>query len=207
MNRITTVHKSLLYISFAFAVIYVLSLIVAPYPGHFAVKAMPAIALSILMLIAVSGLVGKLLFVALLFCAAGDIALALEGERFLVIGLVFFLIAQVFFIVAFSRDLKKRKSRLPIVAILIVYAAIMAVILKPALGELMIPVFLYIAVITMMGVFAALRASESKLVLLWSSIFHHLRLADRHKRICHADTGVSVHYYGYLLLGPIPDRY
>jgi len=165
MNRITTVHKSLLYISFAFAVIYVLSLIVAPYPGHFAVKAMPAIALSILMLIAVSGLVGKLLFVALLFCAAGDIALALEGERFFVIGLVFFLIAQVFFIVAFSRDLKKRKSRLPIVAILIVYAAIMAVILKPALGELMIPVFLYIAVITMMGVFAALRASESKLVL------------------------------------------
>lgn len=161
----TTLHKSLLHTALAFAVIFIVSLVFTPYAGHFTVKAIPAIALSILALTAVSGLTGKLLFVALLFCAAGDVALALEGEQFFFIGLVFFLIAQILFIVTFCRDLKKRKSRLPIIAVLIIYAAIMALILKPSLGELMIPIFFYIAVITTMGVFAALRASESKLVL------------------------------------------
>ena len=161
----TTVQRSLLYTALAFAVIFIVSQMVTPYPGHFAVKAIPAVALSILALTAVRGLTGKLLSIALLFCAAGDVALAMERERFFVIGLVFFLIAQVFFIVTFCRDLKKRRSRLPVIAALIIYAAVMAIILKPSLGELTIPVFFYIAVITTMGIFAALRASESKLVL------------------------------------------
>ncbi|MBE0430789.1 MAG: lysoplasmalogenase [Dehalococcoidia bacterium] len=165
MNRMTPLHRGLLYISIAFSAIYLVSLTAAPYPGQFAVKAVPAVLLAILALKAVRGLVGKLLFTALLFCAAGDVALALDGEQFFVTGLLFFLIAQVLFIVTFSRDLRKRRSRLPIIIILVVYAAIMAAVLRPVLGDLMIPVFFYIAVITTMGVLAALRAAESKLVL------------------------------------------
>lgn len=161
----TTPEKSLFYVALAFAVIYVASPIVGPLPGGFAVKAVPALALSFLIVIAVGGIAGKLLFVALLFCAAGDVALALEGEQFFVIGLAFFLIAQLFFIATFSRELRRRKSRLPVVAVLVVYAAVMALALKPSLGELMIPVFAYIGVITTMGVFAALRAAESRVVL------------------------------------------
>lgn len=65
----TTVQRSLLYTALAFAVIFVVSQTVTPYPGHFAVKAIPAIALSILALTAVSGLTGKLLSIAFLFCA------------------------------------------------------------------------------------------------------------------------------------------
>jgi uncharacterized membrane protein YhhN len=165
MNRMTTPEKSLFYVALAFAVIYVASPIVGPLPGGFAIKAVPALALSVLILTAVGGLAGKLLFVALLFCAAGDVALALEGEQFFVIGLVFFLIAQLFFISTFARELKWRRSRLPVVAVFAVYAAIMALILKPSLGELMMPVFVYVGVITTMGIFAALRAAESKVVL------------------------------------------
>lgn len=160
-----SVQKGLLYTALVLAAVYVVSLMFPPYPGHFAIKAIPAIALSILTLTAVKGLPGMLLFVSLLFCAAGDVALGLEGERFFIIGLVFFLVAQVFLIVTFSRDLKKRRSRLPIIAALIAYGTVMAFVLKPWLGELMIPVLFYIAVITTMGVFAALRASESRLVL------------------------------------------
>jgi len=161
----TTTQKVLLYSGLAVAVIYVGLLTLTPYPGHFVVKAVPAVALSVMALVAVRGLTGKLLFTALLFCAAGDVALALEGEQFFVIGLVFFLIAQIFFIATFSRSLKLRKSRLPVVIALVVYAAAMSVALKPHLGEFLIPVFIYVAVITTMGVFAALRAPESKLAL------------------------------------------
>lgn len=161
----TTPQKSLLYGALAFAVIFTVSQIFTPYPGHFAVKAVPAVALSILALTSVAGLPGKLLFVALLSCAAGDVALALEGGRFFVIGLIFFSMAQILFIVTFSRKVMRRSSRLPIIAALIIYGGTMASVLKPSLGGLMLPVFFYIAVITTMGIFAALRASESKLVL------------------------------------------
>lgn len=160
-----TIQKRLLYTALAFAIIYVALLAFTPYPGSFVVKAVPALTLSVMALTAVSGLTGRLLFAALLFCAAGDVALALEGEQFFVIGLVFFLVAQVFLIATFARSLKMRKSRLPIVIALVAYAAVIAVLLRPYLGEFMIPVFFYIVVITGMGVFAALRAQEGKLVL------------------------------------------
>lgn len=160
-----TIQKRLLCTALAFAIIYVALLALTPYPGSFVVKAIPAIALAILALLGVRGITGKLLFAALLFCAAGDVALALAGDQFFVIGLVFFLIAQVFFIATFARSLKRRKSRLPVVIALVAYAAVIAILLRPYLGEFMIPVFFYIAVITGMGVFAALRAQEGKLVL------------------------------------------
>ncbi len=158
-------HKRLMYTALAIAAIYIATLSFTPYPGHFAVKAIPAIALAILALLGVRGLTGKLLFTALLLCAAGDVALALEGDQFFVIGLILFLIAQVFFIATFVRSLKLRRSRLPVVIALVVYAAGMSVALKPHLGEFMVPVFVYVAVITTMGIFAALRAQEGKLVL------------------------------------------
>lgn len=158
-------HKRLLYTALAIGAIYIATLSFTPYPGHFAVKAIPAIALAVLALLGLRGLPGKLLFTALLFCAAGDVALALEGDQFFVIGLAFFLVAQVFFIATFARSLKRRKSRLPVVIALVAYAAAMSAVLKPHLGEFMVPVFVYVAVITTMGIFAALRAQEGKLVL------------------------------------------
>ena len=158
-------HKRLLYTALAIAAIYIATLSFAPYSGHFAIKAIPAIALAVLALLGVRGIAGKLLFAALLFCAAGDVALALERDQFFIIGLVFFLVAQVFFTATFARSLKRRKSRLPVVIALAVYAAAVSAVLKPHLGEFMVPVFVYVAVITTMGIFAALRAPEGRLVL------------------------------------------
>ena len=158
-------HKRLLYTALAIAAIYIATLSFTPYSGHFAIKAIPAIALAVLTLLGVRGITGKLLCTALLFCAAGDVALALERDQFFIIGLVFFLVAQVFFTATFARSLKRRKSRLPMVIALAVYAAAVSAVLKPHLGEFMVPVFVYVAVITTMGIFAALRASEGKLVL------------------------------------------
>jgi uncharacterized membrane protein YhhN len=161
----TAVQKSLLYIFAAFAIIFIATLPFQPYPGNFAIKAIPVISLSALAFTTISGSRGKLLFVSLLLCAAGDIALELGAGKYFIIGLGFFLIAQIMFIVTFSRDSKMQRFMIPIIVILAIYAIAMASIMTPSLKEMAIPVYFYLVVITLMGIFAALRASKNKLTL------------------------------------------
>jgi uncharacterized membrane protein YhhN len=161
----TAVQKSLLYIFAAFAIIFIATLPFQPYAGNFVIKAIPAISLAVLALITVSRMTGKLLFVSLLLCAAGDVALELGAGKYFVIGLGFFLIAQIMFIVTFSRDFKMQRSRILIIVILAIYALAMASIMTPSLGEMAIPVYFYLAAITLMGIFAALRAARNKFTL------------------------------------------
>jgi alkenylglycerophosphocholine/alkenylglycerophosphoethanolamine hydrolase len=165
VNKMTAVQKTLLYIFAAFAIIFIATLPFKPYPGNFIIKAIPAISLSILALVTVSGSRGKLLFASLLLCAAGDVVLEIGAEQYFIIGLGFFLIAQIMFIVTFSRDFKMQKSRIPIIALLAAYALAMAIVMTPSLGEMAIPVYLYLIVITLMGIFAALRAAKNKFTL------------------------------------------
>ena len=161
----TAKQKIFIYIFIVFAMAFIGTQPFQPYTGDFFIKAIPAISLSLFALTTFPGLTGSLLFVALLFCAAGDMALELEAGRYFVIGLGLFLIAQILFIVNFSRDFQMQKSRIPIITTLVIYALVIALILKPTLKEIAIPVYFYIAVITTMGIFAALRASRGKLVL------------------------------------------
>jgi len=161
----TTSQKTLLYIFAAFAIIFIAALPFKPYPCSFVIKAIPAISIAVLALIAVNRMTGKLLFVSLLFCAAGDAALQLEAGKYFIIGLGLFLIAQILFIVTFSRDFKMQKSRIPIIVVLAIYAIAMAIIMTPSLKEMAIPVYVYMIVITLMGIFAALRAAKNKFTL------------------------------------------
>jgi len=161
----TAVQKTLLYIFAAFAIIFIAALPFQPYAGNFVIKAIPAISLAVLALITVRGITGRLLFVSLLLCAAGDVALELEAGKYFIVGLGLFLIAQIMFIVTFSRDFKMQKSRIPIIVILVIYALAMAYIMTPSLKEMAIPVYFYLVVITLMGIFAALRAARNKFTL------------------------------------------
>jgi len=161
----TAVQKTLLYIFAAFAIIFIAALPFQPYAGNFVIKAIPAISLAVLALITVRGITGRLLFVSLLLCAAGDVALELEAGKYFIVGLGLFLIAQIMFIVTFSRDFKMQKSRIPIIVILAIYALAMAYIMTPSLKEMAIPVYFYLVVITLMGIFAALRAARNKFTL------------------------------------------
>jgi uncharacterized membrane protein YhhN len=160
-----------LYIFLAFTIVYIATIPFQPYPGHFIIKAIPILSLAILALTTVEGIRGKLLFLALLFSAAGDVILSLGAGQYFVPGLGLFLIAQVVYIVTFSRDFKIQRSRIPIAAILVVYAVVMAIIMTPSLKEMALPVYVYLAVITAMGVFAAFRASKSKLMLYGAVLF------------------------------------
>ena len=167
----TTLQKTWLYIFGAFAVLFIGLLPFEPYPGNFVIKAIPAISLAVLAFIAVSGSRGKLLFTALLFCAAADIALELAGGKYFVAGLGLFLVAHIFFIITFSRDFKFQKAKIPVIILLIVYSKMMAFVLTPSLKEMAIPVYIYMAAIMLMGIFASLRAARNDFTLYGAIAF------------------------------------
>ncbi len=90
---------------------------------------------------------------AILFSWAGDVALASSGELAFLVGLGFFLLAHVAYIVAFWRKL--RMVKLPKLAI--VYALWwlgLVIVLAPHLGSLLIPVAVYGLVLGLMGALA-----------------------------------------------------
>ena len=167
----TTAQKIWLYIFAVFAVIFIVLLPFEPYPGNFAIKAIPAISLAILAFVAVSGTRGKLLFTSLLFCAAADIALELAAGKYFVAGLGLFLVAHIFFIITFSRDFKFQKSKVPVIVLLVVYSLMMAFILTPSLKEMAVPVYVYMTALTLVGIFAALRAAENDFTLYGAIAF------------------------------------
>jgi len=149
---------------FGFALLFVASLPFYPYPWGWVIKTIPALSLALLASISVPGLTGKLLSVALLFSAAGDAALGLNdlyGGDYFVLGLGLFLVAQLVYVITFARGFQAQRSRLPLAGLLIAYSLALALILRPGLGDLMLPVFVYIIVITAMGVLGVLRATKS----------------------------------------------
>jgi uncharacterized membrane protein YhhN len=96
-----------------------------------------------------------LILAGLGFSLLGDIAL-LFPEKWFTAGLGAFLVAQVFYVLAFKPGPGHQFSTglfLPF----IFYGLLMFFILAPRLGPLKLPVFVYIAAITIMAGFAAAR--------------------------------------------------
>ena len=167
----TTVQKTCIYIFAVSAVLFVGLLPLEPYPGNFILKAIPAISLAVLAFIAVGGSRGKLLFASLLFCAAADVALELAGGKYFVAGLGLFLIAHILFIITFSRDFKFQISKIPAIILLVVYSMMMAFLLTPSLKEMAIPVYIYMTALTLVGIFASLRAVRNDFTLYGAIFF------------------------------------
>lgn len=167
----TTIQKTWLYIFGAFSVLFIGLLPLEPYAGNFIIKAIPALSLAVLAFIAVSGSRGKLLFISLVFCAAADIALELADGKYFVAGLGLFLIAHIFFIITFSRDFKFQKAKIPVIILLVVYSLMMAFVMTPSLKEMAIPVYVYMTALTLVGIFAALRAVKNDFTLYGAIAF------------------------------------
>ena len=90
---------------------------------------------------------------ALVFSVIGDMFL-MNSEKFFISGLVAFLLAHAMYILVF---LKKRNPYLkPIgfVVLIILYGSILFYVLKDGLGELLIPVLVYMFVILIMAITA-----------------------------------------------------
>ena len=100
-----------------------------------------------------------LTFLALLFSLLGDILLMFDNksENFFISGLIAFLTAHVMYILVFLKKKKPTKHTAIFVILLLIYALVMFYFLKNGLGDLLIPVIVYMAVILSMILTAFLR--------------------------------------------------
>ncbi|MGE0637072.1 MAG: lysoplasmalogenase [Bacteroidia bacterium] len=103
----------------------------------------------------------KKILAALVFSWGGDVFLMFPG--FFLPGLISFLIAHVFYILAFFENINSAKEKRPLSNTLLFILPFLVStgglfrILFPSLGEMMVPVAVYTSVITVMGISAALR--------------------------------------------------
>jgi uncharacterized membrane protein YhhN len=96
-----------------------------------------------------SSLYAWLIVGGLLFSLAGDVLLMLPSDRFAA-GLASFLVAHLFYIVAFAGDADFGSAPLALLPFVLGSAALYA-LLRPNLGRLGVPVLLYMLVISVMA--------------------------------------------------------
>lgn len=146
-----------------------------PYPGSVVVKALGVSPLALFTLRLLKDRDGLILGTSLIFSVGGDVFLGLNREDFFVFGLGSFLVAHLLYIFLFIRSMPMRLILSPLrkagVTLLVLYSVIMLAWMLPSLGELAIPVIVYITVITGMGVSAALAGFRAPWVLVGSILF------------------------------------
>jgi uncharacterized membrane protein YhhN len=116
----------------------------------------------------------KLLALALLFSAGGDVALTFVrgvNQNFFILGLGLFLTAHIFYSILFGRRIKINYKLLPIILGLLGFSITMGAKLYPNLGDMTIPVFAYILVITVMGSLSVLHEGADWMLISGTLIF------------------------------------
>jgi len=100
----------------------------------------------------------RFLLTGLIFCAGGDLFLALPQKSMFMTGLVSFLIGHVFYIAAFFHAAQLNMWTWIGTALAVIASGWVYVWLKPHLGKMNLPVIIYILVITAMvsGAFSIL---------------------------------------------------
>lgn len=129
---------------------------------HYIAK--PAIVISLIFLfLKTSGLLSNsikfLTFLALIFSLLGDVLLMFvdKSTHFFTIGLVAFLLAHMMYILVFLKHRNDKKSALGLIIILAIYAVGLFYLLRNGLGEMLVPVLIYMIVILAMATSAFLR--------------------------------------------------
>ena len=130
--------------------------------AHYIAK--PAIVFSLIFLFIktsseLTSVIRNLTIAALLFSVLGDILLMFvdRSPHFFTIGLVAFLLAHIMYILTFLKHRGKRKSIIGFVILLLIYASGLFYLLKDGLGDMLIPVVVYMIIILGMATSAYLR--------------------------------------------------
>lgn len=153
------------------AIIFMGSLFFGAYPGRYIVKSLPIFLMAFLCFKYLNGRIRTIMVLGFLFSASGDIFLDLSRTHFFVYGLSSFAIAQVMYTIAFGMDIKRNQLRTILAILVVSYALIFTLILVPHLGNLLIPVVIYVGLITAMGVSAALTNRQLTTVFVGALMF------------------------------------
>lgn len=142
------------------------------YPMSYLIKSVPAFVIAFFFIFfAEKNSANRILGVGFIFSAFGDIFLELDRVNFFIHGLGAFLIAHIFYSIAFFKKsniskLKWWKSLIPIL-----FTGAVCILIYPNLGKLTIPVLLYISVITIMALTASIHENEKSITYYGALVF------------------------------------
>ena len=132
------------------ALAFIATLPYSPYEGSFALKVFP-ILLLFGAVVASAPFRGKwLLVAAVVFSGAGDVILDLTFQGNFIAGLVSFLTAHIFYVALFLKGAAVRRNMILPTVLAVAFPAAMAAFLWPHLGQMQLPVAVYIGVISSM---------------------------------------------------------
>jgi len=155
-------------IFFLAAAIFITALPLAPWPGGFLLKVIPIGCLLWLVASVAGGWRRRGILLALLCSAAGDVALELGAFT---VGLGAFLLGHLAYLVVFSRQLRVTSRNALPVCMVLAGSGSMMVWLAPHLGSMMLPVYLYTTVISVMALAAILGRDNTAVVALGAILF------------------------------------
>jgi len=161
--------------SAGFALAYFLSIPLEPYAGIVWVKGAAVFLLGIIAWRQASESNGRLLALGLLVSSLGDVFLGIDRVGLFVQGLASFLIAHLLYVAVFVR-LTKRPLALStlqkaLAVAFIIYGVGLALRLLPGLGAHTVPVLVYAAAITVMGVTSVIAGFKAPWVTLGAVSF------------------------------------
>ncbi|WP_106790742.1 lysoplasmalogenase [Aquimarina sp. Aq78] len=119
----------------------------------------------------------RLMILALLFSLAGDVLLlfVIQSQLFFIAGLVMFLLAHVMYILVFLKKHNKHKKNKVFLILTVAYGVGLFYLLYPGLGDMLIPVMVYMVVILLMSNASYLREKRvsqvSYLMVFIGSLF------------------------------------
>ena len=159
------------WVFFGFATAYMLTLTLRPYPLSYMVKSIPIFCLAIFAWRNLPGKRGKLLFFGFFLSGLGDIFLEFPSKNFFMAGMGFFTMAHLFYISVFLGRPTLNLGRGMALVLILAYSLGFGIFLFPKLGDMMLPICLYLGVISIMGISACLGRHNHPLVILGASLF------------------------------------
>jgi uncharacterized membrane protein YhhN len=110
----------------------------------------------------------KLFIIGLFFSAFGDFFLGYDPVNWFVLGLGSFLVAHIFYILSLRPFFERVGAikRLPVVVLYCLYGVCMFSLIYGGLGDLFIPVFVYMTVLLLMGITTLLSQKSNKWLII-----------------------------------------
>ena len=164
-----------IYTSFfiAFSIIFIGSTLFDPLPYSWILKISPLAVLVTISLPHAQTTKHKLFIAGLVFSSFGYIFLDVNRSQFFIYGLGSFLTAHIFYMICFaplsnifSSSNPQFKSQLLATLGFLVFGLVMFSYIRPGLGELFLPVLIYMSVLMLMGVFALLSKKSNLWLIL-----------------------------------------
>ena len=186
-----------MFLVFSFG--YLLSLPFRPYPLIFIVKSIPIFCLAAFVFLNIEGKAGKLVFIALIFSAIGDISLAIEHPVAGITGILAFMVAHIFYISVFIKEREYTRLRILAVAIVTILTVAYGGFLVASAGWKMLLAMIYLVIIVTMAVSAGLGRlnhpsifAGAVLFIISDSIIGYNMAIERHP---HSSYWIMVTYY------------